>query len=308
MLIQTDIRSNKDLLTESQRRVIETFLSKKRWAIVFQLHKKGRLSHSELAKEIDTSRTSLSNILLKFEQFARESGCLLLDSESEGKRRYYFLSELAEAYVQDYLFRHKDGAETTIIRQEAPFLMRGVKDCLEGIQNKYEKWHLVIDDVLIATIESRVVLEEEKEKDVRILLNHIERILLSDDENLLEPLTKLISTGETLEYRFEQFFDLFGIFRPLLNVWQGEFDKLAVSEFITAVIKNDTVPAKRIAGEMMWNEQEYSAFSRKVNDILQSDISRKKRDLYLYFNRILADEQTLSVLLVDAIMTRTQDV
>ena len=73
-------------LDEETEKVIDEFLTKKRKAILYALYGGKERPHKELADAAGTSPASLSNILLKFEQFPYK----LLDSRTSGKYRYYF--------------------------------------------------------------------------------------------------------------------------------------------------------------------------------------------------------------------------
>lgn len=82
------------LLTSEIRLKIERFLTKKRYTVLTELGRQGELTQKELANAIKSTATSLSNILLRFEECPYQ----LIQSRNGGKFRYYQLTDLGRAY------------------------------------------------------------------------------------------------------------------------------------------------------------------------------------------------------------------
>ena len=172
---------NKDLgLSGEVKELIDEFISKKRKQILIELYPKRKLSQGELAKAVETSTASLANILLNFESFKYP----LLESESEGKRRYYSLSRLGRDYIENCRRQEKKEEKGKIVRDSSQMLQKA-KACLGEFQALEENWEFELEEALLDRIECRKIISNESQKAVDEFLKSIEYVLTYDYENQL---------------------------------------------------------------------------------------------------------------------------
>lgn len=290
---QEEIKQS-DIYNEEIERNISYFMSKKRRQIVETLYDKKRLSQGELAQEIQSSAASLSNILLHFEMFQYR----LLDSESDGKRRYYFLTGLGKAFVQNVYRNKQDNKAGNVISHESFQDMQSIMSCLETIKNKYEdKWEITLEDVLLAGIKFWDVQIEDGEKEIDNFLYSIERVLVEDYENYSVRIMKLVYSNAILLDRMEQFLSIFEIFIPILKVWWKGFDPLQMYNFLEYTVTGDRGKAEQFIQQFQWEDRQFDKFSEWLQQTIKSIGKKDESEVYRYFNRFLAGDLTLSAIL-----------
>lgn len=178
MLAEEDIYQ--ETLDEVCKQKISAFLTKSRMDVIRALAGNKKLNHGELALAIRTSVASLSNRLVKFDEFEYK----LLDSESEGKFRYYYLTELCKKYLESCNRDQATQESAKILQHEVLQLKQRLKDLLEEFKNLYEDdWEIELDDALIARIECREIENSEGERLVDDFIIGIEKLLLYDYDN-----------------------------------------------------------------------------------------------------------------------------
>ena len=279
---------------EEIEREISYFMSKKRRQVVETLYDKKRLSQGELAQAVNTSAASLSNILLNFEMFAYQ----LLDSESEGKRRYYFLTDLGKKFVQS-AYRNKQSVDNeNVIFHETFQDIQSVMSCLEAVKVKYEdKWEIVLDDVLVASIEYREIQVDGGEKEIDAFLHCVERVLMDDYENNSVRIMKLLYSNKILLWRFEQFLTIFEVFIPILKAWGEKLDSLQMYNFLESIVTCDRYKAEQYIRQLQWEDEQYSRLSGLMQQIIKHTEKKDESEIYRYFNRFLAGEDILGAIL-----------
>lgn len=275
---------------------IEVFLTKKRRRIVEILAEKVRLSHGELAEAADTSGASLSNILLRFEQFEYK----LLDSESEGKRRYYFLSDLGNEYAEKYI-KNAEYVENVVSRETFQ-TMKNVKNCLESVKNLYDyKWETVLDDAMLSCIECTEKQFENGDEEINAFLISVEKTLLYDYENCVVKLMKMLSSNNILVNRFEQFLEVFELYRPLLEAWDAGVEILCIYDFLESAVTGNVDTIKMCAQKLDWKEREYTELVKQIGYIVKHTEGKDRSEIHKYFCRILLGNQSLSAFLTKVI-------
>ena len=292
---------NKDLgLSGEVKELIDEFISKKRKQILIELYPKRKLSQGELAKAVETSTASLANILLNFESFKYP----LLESESEGKRRYYSLSRLGRDYIENCRRQEKKEEKGKIVRDSSQMLQKA-KACLGEFQALEENWEFELEEALLDRIECRKIISNESQKAVDEFLKSIEYVLTYDYENQLLNVLRFIDGNKILQVRMSRFIDKFDLFRPVLEAWENGFDALQLYELLDAVISNDQKRGRTYAEALHWTE-EYDRLTEGISYVMEKTVGEEMQVLYECFQSYLAGNQVLSGFLAREIYKRVQ--
>lgn len=288
----------KQTLDEKTINEIKSFLTKKRLLIMECLYRNNKLSQGELAEAVGTSVASLSNILLRFELFDHK----LLGSFSEGKRRYYYLTDFGEEYFLK-IYNNEEPAESeNIISHESFQILQTAKESLDNIMKTYEdKWERIMDDVLIACIEHRDVQLRDSEKKIMEFLNNVEKILIYDYERYSVELMKLFVANNILLDRFEQFLNKFEVYRPLLQAVQDGFDELQLCVFLEIIVRNEKYQAEAYLQRLQWCDEKYDRLVNTINNIVKNMETKDEEQVYELLNRFMAGNQMLSAILTKEI-------
>lgn len=292
---------NKDLgLSGEVKELIDEFISKKRKQILIELYPKRKLSQGELAKAVETSTASLANILLNFESFKYP----LLESESEGKRRYYSLSRLGRDYIENCRRQEKKEEKGKIVRDSSQMLQKA-KACLGEFQALEENWEFELEEALLDRIECRKIISNESQKAVDEFLKSIEYVLTYDYENQLLNVLRFMDGNKILQVRMPRFIDKFDLFRPVLEAWENGFDALQLYELLDAVISNDQKRGRTYAEALHWTE-EYDRLTEGISYVMEKTVGEEMQVLYECFQSYLAGNQVLSGFLAREIYKRVQ--
>ena len=292
---------NKDLgLSGEVKELIDEFISKKRKQILIELYPKRKLSQGELAKAVETSTASLANILLNFESFKYP----LLESESEGKRRYYSLSRLGRDYIENCRRQEKKEEKGKIVRDSSQMLQKA-KACLGEFQALEENWEFELEEALLDRIECRKIISNESQKAVDEFLKSIEYVLTYDYENQLLNVLRFMDGNKILQVRMSRFIDKFDLFRPVLEAWENGFDALQLYELLDAVISNGQKRGRTYAEALHWTE-EYDRLTEGISYVMEKTVGEEMQVLYECFQSYLAGNQVLSGFLAREIYKRVQ--
>ena len=283
------IRMNNNIeMNEEVKRKIDTFTSKKRREVMEALYPNHRIPHGELAKAIDSPAASLSNILLNFENFEYA----LIDSVSEGKRRYYYLTKLGREYVESCRRLEKSGEKGKIIR-DALQMIQKAKESLNEFQALEDEWEIGLEDALIARIECRRVSENESQKAVDEFIKYAECALVTDYDNQIVNVLRLLQDNSILQIRFSRFIEKFDWFRPVLEVWENGIDALQMYELLNAAVSGSKDKGRSYAEMPEWDE-EYNRLTEGIRYVAERADRTDTSMLYECFNRYLAGNQILS--------------
>ncbi len=293
---QTSEKISRPALTEKDRKEIDFFLSTKRKQVVEKLYEKKRISQGELAEEINTSTASLANILLKFRKFKYK----LIDSQGEGKRQYYYLTDLGNAYIENCYNERKNSRNENVIFGDSFRVMQIVENSLVNLKKKYgDKWETMLDDALIACI--RYYMTDDKDVDeIDEFLFSVERALIDNYENYSVDILDLVSSNSILLNRFEKFFEMFGIITPLLQIWNDGIDRLKIYDYIENLLTDNEDRLEE--NVFQFSEKEREKLINMMNCIVKK--VRSKQEIYRLCNRITAGNQELSAYLTKEIYNK----
>lgn len=281
---------------------IESFLTKKRRAVLEVLYPDEILNHGELANAVDTSATSLSNILYKFTYYKYA----LLKGSPDGKYCYYSLTELGKEYIKNC---HGEKGETTgkIIYCEASQMMVKVQESLIQLQNLYrdDEWQIVLEDALIARIECQIISQNESEKIVDDFLYNVETVLLYDYENYIIQILDILKVSSILQRRLSRFIEKFELFIPLLIELERGFDVFQLFDFLDGIIFDKDEVVHKYIEKLHW-EKEFDELLEGIHYLADCTRGKKMCELYNIFNRFLANNQAISAFMAREIYNKME--
>ncbi|MCM1253680.1 MAG: hypothetical protein NC321_12730 [Clostridium sp.] len=291
---QTDKKCEVKYNEEIEKKIL-SFMSKKRKQVVETLYDKKRLSQGELAQTVQTSAASLANILLNFEMYQYQ----LLDSESEGKRRYYFLTDLGEEFVRSAYRNGQNSEIGNIILHESFQDIQGVISCLEDVKNKYgDKWEAVLDEVLYAGIKQCNIQIEDGEEEIDAFLHSIEKLLLDDYENYSVKIMELMYHNNILRCRLEEFLTIFDVYIPILKIEEKQLNPLQMIDFLQSIVVCDKESkTEEYIQQLQWKNEEYDRLLKLMQYVIKNAEKQKELEIYQYFNRFFAGKNMLGAIL-----------
>lgn len=227
-------------LTEVEMAEITAFLNRKKGEAFWALVRQEGMSNKEWAMSADTTPTSLSNIILKFENFPYR----LIEGKSSGRKRCYYLTELAREYVRLHSQMGKEDEQKTSIYQQEEWLLRQrFKDALENLKKRHgEEWEVAIDNILVRRILcSEDVGEAEDIELVDEIIFVIEMVLENEYDGSLELCMKVLSPSVILSNRIDEYLQCFHAFTPFYEKFQQEKDRNAVDRIFRMMIFNGEI-------------------------------------------------------------------
>lgn len=256
--------------------------------IVVALDKKKKLFHGELAKEVCTSAASLSNILVKFDEFEYK----LIGSESEGKFRYYYLTELCKKYLACCNQESVTQETVKIVQHEILQIKQQIKNALKGFQEIYEDgWELELEDALINRIECRKTIDNEAEQLVDIFVIGAEKLLLYNYDDHSVMILQMLSQNSILQGRITRLWEHCEAFRPILEAWDNE-DYVQVYDQLSSIIES--------CRQKKGTAQENKLFS-EIDRILKQVEKYEQRDIIRCFMWYMAGNKALSAFIAQLI-------
>ena len=281
----------RNVLSEEQRKALNDFLIKKRKEIVYTVAENRMISHGGLAREINTTPASLSNILLKFDDFKYK----LIDSKQEGKYRYYYITDLCRAYLDECTQNDINLEQDKIIQQDIGRLIQQVKMSLEEIKkNGEEEWEVELDDALIARLDCKRIEKNKKEQLIDQFIIGIEQLILYDYQKYSSMALKLLEQNSILREHFVRLLNKFDSFFSILQEWKNGDDTIEVYN----QLESKVLECYRRHEQLKMNEdvvgENESELTRAMSHILEHLEFQNKRDINDCFMRFLAGNKALS--------------
>ena len=237
MGLESAYKKEKTGLTEVQVAEITAFLNRKKGEAFWALVRQEGQSNKEWAMSANTTSTSLSNIILKFGNFPYK----LIEGKSSGRKRCYYLTELAREYVRLYSQLGKEDEQgTTIYQQEEWLLRQRFKDALEKLKMRYgEEWEVEFDNILVKRIHClENAGKPEDEELVNEIIFVIETVSENEYDGSLELCMKMLSPSVILTKRIEEYLQCFHAFTPFYEKFQQEKERNAVDRIFRMMIFN----------------------------------------------------------------------
>ncbi len=285
-----------DALDEVCKQKISDFLTKSRMDVIVALSGNKKLNHGELANALSTSVASLSNRLVKFEEFDYK----LLDSKNEGKFRYYFLTDLCKRYLESIDRDNATQENVKIIQHEVLQLKQQLKDVLEEFKKLYEdEWEIELEDALIERIECRKIKSSEGEKLVDDFIIGIEKLLLYDYDSYSIMVLQMLSENNILQTRITRFMEQYEVFLPVLEAWKNEDNYIQVYDKLGNIVKLYQ-QSKEDIEEHLDIPKEDKLFC-KISYILKQIEYLDKQSINDWFMRYMAGNKALSAFMAQII-------
>lgn len=287
-----------EVLSEEQRKAINDFLIKKRKEIVDTLAETGSLSHGELATTLHKKPPSLSNMLLKFDEFEYK----LIDSKTKGKYRYYFITDLCRLYLNECTRNDINQEKDKIIQQDIGRLTQQIKMALEELKKDGdEEWEIKLDDAFIARIDCKRIEENRTEQLVDQFIIGTQKLLLHDYHKYISMPLKLLNQNSILREHFVRLLDKFDAFSSILQEWKNGEDTIQVYSQLESEVLNSFRRQERLKVNREVEEGSKNELSRAMDYILEHLNFQDKKDIYDCFMRFLAGDKALSGYLAQTI-------
>lgn len=233
---KTAYESKPQQMDETALREINAFLNRTKKEAFWKLEEQEGMSNKEWAAAVPTTPTSLSNIILKFENFPYK----LIEGRSSGRAKRYFLTELAKEYVFIIKKERENENDIPVFQQEEWVLGQRFGEYLEQLKRqREEEWESVIDNVLLNRLYGiGVDLEAEDERVVDALIAIIEKALEEDYDEAVNRCMKCLSPSGILQKRLEEYLRCFYSFSPFYKRLLQEENQIMVCRIFRIMIMN----------------------------------------------------------------------
>lgn len=265
--------------TEDDFKKIESLMIRKRPDVIMALARLGSASQKELAKASGTTPTSLSNILLKFEDFPYQ----LLEREDQGRNRIYRLTGTGQAYVRRKLRGSPEQGKGQVVSHEELRLQQALRDSIKQMQERNEEWKVVFDRILLNRIYG--IEEEYGELDealVNVYVASLQKALMSEFFDVADLAGRLLG-DEILISRLEKFLAVFYAFMPFLQKLEKKEDFFDIYEIFRRIIRyGEDGECQRLLQKL-----ELSREGHTLADVMQSlKAGLSEKDRKTVYNRL----------------------
>lgn len=289
------------LLSETDRREIDVFLTPKRRAVLFALAEDGELAQGDLAAKVESTVTSLANIIQRFEKFPHR----LLESERSGKYRRYRLSELGRAYVEGMRQTDAGDFDEDLDDEDRRLLLEADTILICFRERHKNDWTVKMDDALVWRIRSYQYLgDDADEKLVNRYLGCLEQLVMRGSYTVFE-MGKALLKEEILQLRIDAYMSRF---QPLVQILRhledrpAAFDMRMMLRF--AFNARDVSEAKEHIEAAGWKIDEYNALKTTAEELRDITAGYGEKQVYLLFQGLLPGLDDLSFYLAQLIYGR----
>lgn len=284
-------------LSEKEIREIEPFVSRKREQIMWVLYAEGEITQGELTREIASTAPSVSNILLKFEQFKYK----LLNCESRGVKKYYSLSDIGIAYMKYLSNKDKMKQDDNVISTQSAYLLQEARRTYKYFQDKTdEDGEIWMEDALLRL--SFGIDNNSTPEDVDMFLKYIyslEKLIIMGNEVYFDKALQLIQSN-ILRNWVKRFLEGFYLFLPVLNALEEKKDILDVYTVLESLAKGQE-EASVIVTEKQWEIccESVSQFLQKIKRS-----GRTQDDIYQILYGCMPDKMELAAMITRIICSQ----
>lgn len=297
MGLESTYKNNNTRLNEVDLAEITAFLNRKKGEVFWTLERKEGLSNKDLAAAVDTTPTSLSNIILKFEKFSYS----LIEGKSNGRKRCYYLTELAREYVCLLSGMGKEDEKGTSIYQQEEWLLRQrFKETIEQLKARHsEEWEVVIEDILIRRI---LCLEDVGETEDKRLVNEIiyviEMALEKEYDGSVDLYMKELSSSVILSKRIEEYLQCFYAFTPFYKKFQQEKQGSAVGKiFRIMILDGETKQYEQEIQKLGLEKKQGHQLKMVIQQIKKYCHEQKEELIYEKLQRLMPGRSQMNIFL-----------
>ena len=273
-------------------RAIDAFMTTKRKKVLHAFLIQDEWKHGDLAAAAETSPASLSNIMIKFDQFPYP----LLSCRSAGKYRYYSLTDLGKAYLAYSGEDDRPARPAALQNHEELLTFREIKDCLNQLKKTYEDdWDYMLDTELLRRIYFGKPTETGIEADR--LLTAIGKLEGFENETLSYRMMELFPSN-ILRNRLAEFLNLYGTFRLITKALEAGDNVFPVFEAINRFIAGTA--AEQDVKSLGWADRfsDLKVLFRKIADKCKNC---EKEELFRCLNWYLPGNEVLAAYLCNLI-------
>lgn len=291
-------------LNEKQIQEISDFVVRKREQIMMVLWSESELIQSELAKKVGSTVTSLSNILLRFDNFKYK----LLEYDNRGVRKYISLSNIGILYMQFLNSEDTSSTNEKIIPSNHAYLLQEARNQIMYFREKAaegtaddtdDDTELLMENALLCLYYG--IANESTDGDVDALLKYIyclEKLIFSESDVYYAKVIELIQS-DILKKRIEQFLEGFYLFLPILQILEDKNNILQIYSLIENIAKGNIQEASDTVKEKNWDVDciKLLDYFKKIT----SSRKRSKEDIYKILCGCLPDKMELAAMLTQII-------
>mgnify|MGYP001037233265 FL=1 len=285
-----------EALDEVCKQKISSFLTKSRMDVILTLAGNRKLNHGDLATALSTSVASLSNRLVKFNNFEYK----LIDSNYEGKFRYYFLTDLCKRYLESCNQDQDIHENIKIVQHEELQLKQKINDVLEEIKSLYEdEWEIELEDALLERMECQDIRSSKGEELADEFIIGIEKLLLYDSEKYSMMILEMLAQNSILQARLTRFMERFEAFIPILKAGNNEENLIGVFDRLANIVR--TYRRSQEEKEQKTDESQEDKLFDSICFIIKRIEHLDKQDINNWFMRYMAGNKVLSAFMTQII-------
>ncbi len=278
-------------LSEKQIHEIEKFVFRKREQIMRVLFAEGEITQGQLAENINSTVSSVSNILLKFDQFKYK----LLNCDSRGVRKYYSLSVIGMAYMQHLSDKSKVQKDDSFNSANGAYLLQEARRTYKYFQDKMdEDGEIRMEDTLLRL--SFCIDNDSTSEDVEKFLNYmycLEKLIIMNNDVYFDKALQLIQSN-ILRNWIIRFLEGFYLFLPILNLLEEKTNILVVFTVLENIAKGQLEEAFVIVKEKQW-EISCESLAKFLKMLKKS--GRSQNDIYRILYGCMPDKMELAAMI-----------
>lgn len=295
-------RSTWKKLKQEDIKKIEVFLTRQRWDVMQVLHEEKRVNHKDLARAVNSSSASLCNTVRHFNDFRP----LLIESEVNGRYKYYSLTDEGEEYVEFRRNGGKSGSGEAAQknRNELEEKRIELKTNMERFMNySGEKWQLILENFLVNFLSGLSIFElSDLQNDlIQNVLSAVRRLFFLDDQTGYSEFYETYLADSVLADRFEEYMDLYRSVEMMKECLQCEGEKSWIAFQMLEVLfekkSNDNEYLK-----LDLSEEDYQKLRKMLMWLACRERGKDKEAIYKDVMKTIDCDGAMSITLTDRIV------
>lgn len=294
-------QSIKNELNDELIEKIDGFLSRQRREVLETVYAHKRISHKELAAGIGSTPTSLWNICQNFRSFQPA----LLKTEVQGRFKFYALTDIAAAYVEEKRRQEQERSRRTAVFPAVTASdledRAALEQCMSALTALDESWEVTLENYFVHFLcgADLPVGTEEKEL-IEKMLSAVRRLVFSDDQSGYDSFFDRYLQNPILQSRVEEYMKPFYCLEELRGLLEGgEHDAWDVYHMLDVIFGRD-------AGEnghekLGFGKEAYGTLQKTLLWLRSREAGRSKEEVYRDLQGRFSCGSMLSIILADRI-------